>query len=165
MGGKRARGPSGRFLRTLDAAERDAEACRLRARGLSYREIAEQLGYADAAGAHRAVSQVLRETVQEPADELRHLEVARLDALLATAWAVLEREHVAHSSGKLVMVAGEDGTEVPLRDDAPTLAAIDRVLKIMVRRAELLGLDAPKKIEQGGQVKYIVEGVDLAALT
>ncbi|TDC63894.1 hypothetical protein E1258_09620 [Micromonospora sp. KC207] len=161
----RPRSPSGRYVRTLDAAERDAEACRLRARGLSYREIAEQLRYADAAGAHRAVQKVLRDTVQEPADELRHLEVVRLDALLAVAWDVLEREHVAHSGGKLVMVAGEDGVEVPLRDDAPTLAAIDRVLKIMTRRAELLGLDAPRKIEQGGQVKYIVEGVDLGALT
>lgn len=165
MSEQRARGPSGRFIRTVDSATRDAEACRLRAQGLSYRQIAEQLDYSDEAAAYRAISKVLKETVQEPAEELRALEVARLDALLTRAWAVLERDHVAHSGGKLVMVVGEDGQEIPLRDDAPTLAAIDRVLKIMERRAKYLGLDAPTKIEQGGVVKYIVEGVDLGALT
>ncbi len=35
----------------------------------------------------------------------------------------------------------------PLRDRAPVLAAIDRLLKIEERRAKLLGLDAPVRAE------------------
>lgn len=161
----RVRGPSGRFVRSIDVAERDAQACRLRTRGLSYREIAEQLGYADEAHAYRAVKKILLETVQEAGDELRAVEVARLDALLAKVWAVLERRHLHVSSGRIVTIELDDGTKVPLEDDGPTLAAADRVLAIAKRRAELLGLDAPKKIETDGVVRYVIEGVDLGKLT
>jgi len=137
----------------------------MRTCGAPYRRIAEELGYADEAGAHRAVAKVLKETVQEAGDELRKVEVERLDALLAVAWEVMTREHVAVSSGKIVTVTDAEGTETPLRDDGPTLAALDRVLKIADRRAALLGLDAPKKIETDGSVRYVIEGIDLGKLT
>lgn len=179
----RARGPSGRFIRTLDGAERDAEACRLKAQGLSYRAIAGQLGYSDAAGAYRAISKVLTDTVKEPADELRALELQRLDMLWAAAWEVLEREHVVVSNGEIVVDTrdedglvpdDEDGDQEegaagtpkgrPLLDDAPVLKAIETLRKLAERRAAMLGLDAPKKIEQGGQVRYEIVGVDPDAL-
>lgn len=35
---------------------------------------------------------------------------------------------------------------VPLVDDAPMLSAMDRILKVMERRAKLLGLGAPTSI-------------------
>jgi hypothetical protein len=41
------------------------------------------------------------------------------------------------------VVRGEDGE--PVLDDAPVLAAIDRLLRIQERRARLLGLDAPTR--------------------
>jgi cell division septal protein FtsQ len=86
------------------------------------------------------VSKVLRDTVQEAGDELRALELARLDRLEIAANEVLEREHVTVSNGRIVVLG-----ESPLPDDAPVLAAIDRLLKIQERRARLLGLDAPTK--------------------
>jgi hypothetical protein len=161
----RPRNGKGRFVRSVDSAERDREAARMRTQGHPYREIADTLGYADEAGAHRAVAKILKETVQEAADELRKVEVERLDALLQVAWDVMMREHVAVSGGKVVTVADDEGNEVPLRDDGPTLAALDRVIKIADRRAALLGLDAPQKIQSGGTVRYEISGVDLSKIT
>jgi hypothetical protein len=65
---------------------------------------------------------------------------------------VLEAEHHVTQVGRLVR--GPDGE--PLRDHGPTLAAIDRLLKIMERRAKLVGLDAP--------VRARVEVVDEATV-
>ncbi|GAA2395473.1 hypothetical protein GCM10010404_61300 [Nonomuraea africana] len=62
--------------------------------------------------------------------------------------------------------AVDDGRGEPLEDDAPVLAAIDRMLKIQERRAKLLGLDIPVKQLVGGDVTvtYQFEGVDLGEL-
>ena len=159
----KARGGNGRYTRTADTAERDAAACRLRTQGLSYRAIATQLGMAGPSNAHQAVERALKATVAEPADQVRQLELDRLDALWAAAWAVLEREHVVVNSGEIVIdTRNEDG--LPLLDDAPVLKAVQTLLKVAERRAKLLGLDAPTKIEQGGTVKYVIEGVDLGKL-
>lgn len=138
-----ARGGDGRFTRTVRGAQRDAEAATMRARGATYQQIADALGYADRRTAYRAVEKVLTETVTEPSEELRSLELARLDAILAKAWSVMEAEHVTVSHGKIIR--GADGQ--PLRDDGPVLAAIDRILKVSERRARLVGLDAPNRTE------------------
>ena len=63
----------------------------------------------------------LKATLQEPADELRTLELERLDRLLLGVWGQAAK--------------GNQG-------------AVDRALKIMERRARLLGLDAPTKVQQ-----------------
>lgn len=135
-------GADGKFIRTIEAAERDAEACRLRTRGLSYRQIAKQLGYYDHGGARLAVERALAETVIEPAAEVRQLELAKLDNMEQAVLAVLEREHVTVSNGKVVRLS-----QRPVLDDGPVLQAVDRLLKIAERRAKLLGVDAPKRLE------------------
>jgi hypothetical protein len=160
----RARGGNGRYTRSQDTAERDAAACRLRTEGRTYDQIAQQLGFADRSNARDAVERALKATVQEPADQVRQLELARLDALWAAAWAVLEREHVVVNSGEIVIDTREGADGQPLLDDAPVLKAVQTLLKVAERRAKLLGLDAPTKIEQGGTVKYVIEGVDLGKL-
>jgi hypothetical protein len=137
------RGKNGKFTRSVDTAARDAEAAHLRSRGLSYRQIAEQVGYQDDSGAYRAVQRALVATVTEPAEEVRALALAQLDQLALAALGVLERQHVTVSQGRIVRE--EDGT--PILDDAPVLAAIDRLVKIQERRAKLLGLDAPARHE------------------
>jgi hypothetical protein len=137
-----SRGKNGKFTRSLDTAEKDAEAARLRARGQSYREIAAALGYQDDSGSYRAVQRALVATVAEPADELRALQVAQLDMLAQQALGVLEREHISISQGRVMCI-----DDVPVPDDGPVLAAIDRLLKIQERRAKLLGLDAPSRHE------------------
>jgi hypothetical protein len=87
------------------------------------------LGYKSASGAEQAVRSAIRKVLQEPAEAVRELEAMRLDALLQALW------------GKAL-----DGD----------VLVIDRVLKIMDRRARLLGLDAPTKTQQEntGEVQH-----------
>lgn len=142
----KARGGNGRYTRSLETAQRDAEACRLRARNLSYAEIATELGYDSKSSAYEAVQRALRDTVQEPADELRQLELLRLDELALKARGVMETTHYMVDKGTVVLWGGE-----PVVDDGPVLAAIDRLLKVQERRAKLLGLDAPQRVSVDAQ--------------
>lgn len=88
----------------------------MRLAGVSFEEIATRLGYSSKSGAYKAVTTALQKTIQEPANELRTLELTRLDAMLQATWDAAQRG-------------------LP--------QAVDRVLKIMERRAKYLGLDAP----------------------
>lgn len=156
----RIRGANAKFTAGLETAQRDAEAARLRTRAMSYREIAETLGYADESHAYQGVQRCLRATISEPSEEVRRLEVQRLDRLYEAALKVLERMHVTVSNGRVVSMPVE-GTGVrdpetgnilgadwaPVLDDAPVLQAIDRLLKIQDRRARYLGLDAPTRMQ------------------
>jgi hypothetical protein len=172
----RTHGPNGDFVASPETAERDAEAARLRGRGLGYRAIAAQLGISLGA-AHEAVQRALAAVRSEPAEEVQKLELERLDAMWTAAWGVLEREHVVVNAGKIVYEAVEYARDEhgnilldeedrpvaarvePLKDDGPVLAAVDRLLKIQARRAALLGLDAPVKAEMGGKLTYEIRGV------
>lgn len=103
--------------RTLD---NQIKALELRRMGKGYVEIAAALGIGKSQ-AHRLVQAGLedaRAQVASDATELRAEEVSRLDAMLAGLWPEARKG---------------------------SYAAIDRVLKIMERRAKLLGLDAPIK--------------------
>jgi hypothetical protein len=145
-GNDRPRDGNGRYYRTVEDAERDERAARLRADGWTFARIAEELGYDSRATAHHAVQRVLKETVREAGEDLRSLELERLDKLYRSAMGVLERQHVTVSHGKIIQAPDPDtGEETPLIDDAPVLNAIDRLLRIQERRARLLGLDAPVK--------------------
>lgn len=155
-----ARGANGKFIRTAETAERDAEACRLRSRGMSYRDIARELGYASMGGAYRAVQRALADIVREPAEEARQLELDRLDAALEAVMKVMATEHVVIQHGRVVEL---DGRPVP--DDAPVLAAVDRIVKLSESRRKLLGLDAAQKLDVSGEVRYEIVGVDIDDLT
>jgi hypothetical protein len=101
------------------------EALELRRAGLGYIAIGARLGLGKSQ-AHRLVVAALkeaREQVSANADDLRAEEVSRLDAMLVGLW------NQARNGG---------------------VSAIDRVVKIMERRAKLLGLDAPVKMAHGG---------------
>lgn len=118
--------------RAISALDKQKKALELRKAGVSYESIASVLGYKSASGAHRAVGAALKKTLQEPADDLRNLELERLDKLLSGLW--------SRASG---------GNEY----------AVDRILKIMERRARLLGLDAPTKQDitsKGEQVNVVL---------
>lgn len=143
-----------KFQRNPATVERDAEACDLRGKGWTYRQIATHLGI-DVHRAHDAVQRSMRETLREPAEAARQFELDRLDAELvrldgleASVREVLERHHVTVSNGQIVRLDGE-----PLLDDAPVLQAADRLLKIEdsrrkngESRRKLLGLDAPSRV-------------------
>lgn len=138
------RGKDGRFIRTLEGAARDSEAAWLRSRGLSFRQIATNLGYENESGAYKAVQRALAAVPVESVDELRCVQGAQLDALTAKAIEVLESTHYAYTQhGDLVL--GPDGQ--PLIDSMPTLHAIDRLIRLAERRAKLMGMDAPSRHE------------------
>lgn len=130
----------GRFARTLRGAERDAEACRLRASGYSYGDIASQLGYGNKSNAYRSIKAALHNTVRDGADDYRELVLLELDAMAREAWAVVTREHVLVSHGQVVRRDGQ-----PIRDFGPVLAALNCLVKINGEKRKVVGVDAPAK--------------------
>jgi hypothetical protein len=161
----RTRDGKGRYDRDPATVARDAEAAALRAKSWTYQQIADHFGIARSA-AYSAVQRALADTLAEPAEALRTLELERLDGMWQAVQGVLERKHLTVSNGKVVQLPDEDGKLVPIEDDAPILQAVDRLLKIQERRAKLLGLDIPVKqqIEVDGGIRYEVIGVDIEAI-
>lgn len=100
------------------AREREARVLELRKAGATFDEIAQALDYRDKSGAKRAFDRAMRATIQQPADEIRFLEVERLDAMQKALWPKV--------------TAGDT-------------KAIGQCLNVMDRRARLLGLDAPTR--------------------
>lgn len=94
--------------------ERRRQAMELRNAGATYQVIADQLGYASASAARKTVLQAYKVAIREPAEEVLDRELERLDTMLMALWGKARRGEVQ---------------------------AIDRVLKIMDRRARYLGLD------------------------
>jgi len=111
--------------RILKGREREAAAVKLRMGGATYEEIGASMGIT-AMAAYKAVKRALARVItktNEDASELRTLELQRLDKLLLALW------------GRAVK--GDD-------------AAVDRVLRVMERRAKLRGLDAPVQVSGPG---------------
>lgn len=109
------------------AAERRVQALELRKAGLTYDQIAERIGISRSQ-AHGYVTKALNALdakAAETAEQLRRLEVERIDKMLSGLW--------------LRAVGTRDVPSDPL--------VVDRVVKLMERRARLLGLDAPAKAQ------------------
>src|SRR6266511_2675475 len=87
---------------SVTAAEKDARALELRRAGLSYRQIAAQMGVSVGA-AWKYVTRGLDRTRREPADALRELEAERLDQLQLEALRVLRRRHFLVQGGEVVI--------------------------------------------------------------
>lgn len=113
------------------AHERRLKCLELRIAGKSLREIARETGYGSVSGVHKAIAAALLDTLREPAEDVRALELERLDAMWRKVWQRIER--------------GD-------------LAAVDRGLRIQDRRAKLLGLDAPTKQEVTGKDGEALQG-------
>jgi len=104
------------------AVERRAHALELRKRGMSYRQIGQELGVSRNT-AHKYVTaelDELRAETRASAEQLRDLELERLD------------QYLARLQPKI-----EDGDE----------KAIATALRVQERRAKLTGLDAPQRTE------------------
>lgn len=105
--------------RDVNAAARAAAALKLALDGHEWKTVAQLSGYASAGAAWNAVQRELQRTIQPIADEVRQMELARLDALWRIQFA-----KACDPSNK-----SSDW-------------AVDRCLAIMERRARYLGLDA-----------------------
>ena len=107
-----------RDAREADSAERTRQALELRKAGASLDQIAEKLKFAHRSNARKAIQAAIKEIYEEPAKEVLSLELARLDAMLLGLYQKAKSGDVA---------------------------AVDRVVRIMDRRAKYLGLDAPQE--------------------
>jgi len=132
--------------RRITTAKRRAEALQMRLDGAKYDDIATALNYATRGAAAQDVQRAIMLMVAEPAAEVRAMELARLDEMWQAARGVRKREHITVANGRVIEVE-VDGEKKNLVDDGPVLQAIDRLLRIQERRAKLLGLDAPTKVE------------------
>jgi hypothetical protein len=104
-------------------AKRRTDAITLRLAGMDWTSIADRLGYSDRGAACKDVTRALEANIVEQrvsAEELREVELLRLDRLQAAVWGAA--------------VQGD-------------LRAIETCLKILDRRAKLLGLDSAIKLE------------------
>lgn len=110
----RGKGKANGGKNEVELAERRRKAVEMRKAGCSYDEIAQALGFSNSGNAYHTVHKALKATYREPAEELRTLELERVDRLMRAIW------------------------PQAIKGDVD---AIDRVLKIMSRRARLLGLD------------------------
>jgi hypothetical protein len=127
--------------RTVIAAERRAKAVGMRRDGHTYNEIGTAMGVSRQAAAE-LVHKALLETMTEPAQEVRQLEVERYDEMFRIAWREMHTDHVVLYQGQVV----KDDEGNKLVDSAPKLAAMDRLIKIAEQRAKLLGLNAPVSV-------------------
>ena len=126
----------------LTLSERNQRAAQMRLRGIDCQTIAETLGIA-LATVYVAVDSAMKEVPFADADSLRKIELAHLDKAQSKALEILEKRHVAISTGgKVVYNDGE-----PVLDDSVALKAVDSLVKVQGRRAKLLGLDAPTRVQ------------------
>lgn len=104
--------PQSAAARVATAARR-LRCVELAGAGKTYAQIAEEVGYAGKSSARKAVVAALAACEVDAVDDLRRLEVTRLDLLQAASW--------------------EDALAGDVR-------AVDRILRIITLRAKLLGL-------------------------
>lgn len=116
--------------RSAETMERDQQAYDLFRRGLSYRQIASQLGYQSHASVQDAVRRAAKDNASDPLEqaEARQAFYDRLQDYRRAAQRVLSTKHYAVTGQTGKIVAGPDGQ--PLLDDDPVLRALDRLLKI-----------------------------------
>lgn len=136
--------------------------------GVPRKEVIERYGYSDRAALSKDISRTLAQTrasLDLTVDEYRRMQLETLDALAVAAWRVLHAHHVKVANGEVIKVTDTaTGEQVTLEDTMPTLAAIDRVLRIEAQRMDLLGTRAPAQVEVGGTMRVVVTAVDLREL-
>lgn len=103
-----------------EVIDREVRVLELRRAGLTWANIADQVGYADPTGAYAAYKRAVKRVLKEPVQEVLDQELDRLDRLQVAVWPRAMK--------------GDD-------------RAINTILRLMERRAKLLGLDAAQKVQ------------------
>ncbi len=104
----------------MSSRERQKRAMALKLAGASYAQIADNLGYADASGAHKAVARGMKSSLQENAGELRKIHYGRLEHMLMLVWPAVNQ--------------GDS-------------QAVGTALQVMDRMERLYGLNAANRID------------------
>jgi hypothetical protein len=104
----------------LELMERERQVVELRRTGATWEGIAQAVGYSNAGGAYKAYQRAMARVFDQPTKELRNAELDRLDRLQRAFW--------------------KDAVDGNVR-------SADFILRVIDKRAKLLGLDAPTKIQ------------------
>ena len=116
-----------------EAQRRHELALRMRREGKSIDEIAEACNWT-VGSAQKILCRMLKKVILEDAEDIKKIEDQRLDALLEAVWPQA--------------VSGD-------------YKAVEVSLKIMERRANLRGIDAPKKVETREDIVKRIEVVQI----
>lgn len=108
-----------------EVLEKERQVVALRAQGRTWLQIAEEVGYADPSGSRDAYMRAASRVVADDINEMRTLELQRLDNIQSAHW------------------LNAMGGDVP---------AANLVLKVIESRRKLLGLDAPTNINVKAEV-------------
>lgn len=135
--------------------ERRQAVARLYLRGQTQHEIAAQVGV-DQGTVSRdlaAIQKQWKSSAVAAIDELKAQQLAKVDALERTYWEAWERSCKPRETNIAKMVDGkgerkEATTHKEGRDGNPKF--LEGVLKCIERRCQLLGIDAPKRLEHSG---------------
>jgi len=150
--------------RTAESMEKDAKAASLYRRGLTYRQIAAELDWASPAAAFEAVRRAVRDAARDdlggPAALALMLE--RLNDYRRVAWRIASTKHFLTTQSGVVL---HPETRAPLLDDAPVLAALDRLIRTDVEEIKLRGLYAPVKSRVEVITEDMVDGEIARLLT
>lgn len=123
----------------IEATTRQARALTLRTAGANLQQIADELGYADASGAYHAIQSALKTILPEQErDEARRREIATLD-----------RVQLAASQAAY---AGDTQAQ-------------NVIIRCVMSRAKLLGLEAPVQVNLSAMDGDVVHINTLQALT
>lgn len=128
-------------------AERDARVIELKARGMTFEQIAKRggiEGVSHASQAKRCFDRGLSNRVAVQADQYRALENEKLDLAERTVVAILSD---------------------PAAERRERLKAADSLVNIMSRRAKLNGIDAQPAPENGPQIKTVLVSSDVLTKT
>jgi hypothetical protein len=115
-----------------EVLDKEAQVVALRREGMTWDTIAQAVGYKDPSGAHAAYMRASARIVKEDVDAIRDMETERLDMLQGAYW------------------------RQAMMGDVP---AGMQVLRIMERRAKLLGIDQPIR-QQVEVISYDADGID-----
>lgn len=122
--------PQGRAPKP-EVLEKEAEVVKLRRGGLTWDLIAQRVGYKHPASARDAYMRASARIVRDDVEAIRRTEEDRLDLAQSAIWAKV------------------------LQGD---LTAVNTLVRVMERRAKLLGLDQPVRI-QAEVVTYDANGI------
>lgn len=109
--------------RAIAFKDKQAKALELRRQGYLLREIADALELDSPATACNVIKKALHEVIREPAEAVVELELDRLDSMFVAAYSRAANQ------------------ELPFNKEA-----VETCLRVMERRAKLLGIDKPTKV-------------------
>ena len=133
-------------LQGAPLAERRIRALRLRQQGMSYDRIGKRLDIGIGAAYQDVMSALneIDEKRKEAADQLRVLEITRLDRLIEKLEAGLRKK-----KSKIVVGKGDKRRVIEVeKQDVDLVSFIHSYIRIMDRRSRYIaGLDAPKEVK------------------